>query len=76
MINGAFNLSPGSGYFRFQGSNAGLEFRHRQWPQILLQQAGYRIISLSRQIVIQVHDSNVDPEGHSVNKGGDDGARF
>lgn len=57
MVNGALHLMSGPRDFRLQGSDAGFQFANGQWPQILFEQAGQRIISLARQIVIQVHDS-------------------
>lgn len=69
MVNGVVFRPPGARDFRFEGGDAGIQFGYGQWSQILFQQAGQRIVALVRQIVIQVHDANVDPVGHSVNKG-------
>ncbi|BBF69862.1 hypothetical protein SBA_ch1_20620 [Sphingomonas bisphenolicum] len=76
MVNGVFLYRSGARDFRFQSDDAGVQFGNGQRPQILPQQAGQRIISLVRQIVIQVHDANVDPAGHSVNKGAGSVRRF
>ena len=76
MVNGAILVASGSFNLRLQGGDAVFQFAHGQWPQILFDQAGQRIIALARQIVIQVHVGNVDPWGQSVNKGAATACRF
>ncbi len=76
MVNGVFFCRLGTRDFSFQSHDTRVQFGNGQGPQILLQQAGQRIISLVWQIVIQVHDANVDPAGHSVNKGASSVRRF
>ncbi len=76
MVNGAFYFRSGPRDFSFQGGDAGFQFGNGQRPQILLEQAGYQIISLAWQIVIQVHAINVDPVTLSVNKEAESAASF
>ncbi|AMK22467.1 hypothetical protein K426_07600 [Sphingobium sp. TKS] len=44
-----------SGDFALQRYDARFQIGHGKWAQILSEQLGQRIISLSRQIVIHVH---------------------
>lgn len=61
-------------YFRFQQGNPLLQFVHRKRVQILFEQQGQRIIGISRQIFVFIHEStcllqrNVDRPRFAVNK--------
>jgi len=56
VVNGAFNLGPGSGDFALQRGDARFEFGNGQWTQVLSEQLGQRIIGLSGQIAFHVHE--------------------
>ncbi|EPR16537.1 hypothetical protein M527_20890 [Sphingobium indicum IP26] len=56
MVNGVINPGSGAGDFALQRFDARFEIGKGQWAQILSEQSGQRIIGLSGQIVIHVHD--------------------
>lgn len=68
MINGIFYFRFGPGDFAVQNSYAPFQVGHGQGVEILPLQPGQRIIGPFRQIVIHVHQGNVDPQSQTVNK--------
>ncbi len=55
MVNGVVFYRSGARDFRFQSADAGIQFGHGQWPQILTHKPGQWIVSPPREIVILVH---------------------